>query len=136
MTDWIWTEVFERNQLMKKILRKGCYAALMLCLTMCFGMTVQAKGEETIKTGVYAESVDLSGKTKEEAIAAIDAFVEELAQVEVTLLAADANEVVVTAGDLGITWTNTEVVDDALQLGTQGNIIERYKALKDLEHDN
>ena len=78
MTERIRTELFERNQLMKKILRKGCYAALMLCLAMCFGMTVQAKGEETIKTGVYAESVDLSGKTKEEAIAAIDAFVEEL----------------------------------------------------------
>ena len=136
MTERIRTELFGRDQLMKKILRKGCYAALMLCLAMCFGMTVQAKGEETIKTGVYAESVDLSGKTKEEAIAAIDAFVEELAQVEVTLLAADSNKVVVTVGDLGISWINREVVDEALQLGTQGNIIERYKALKDLEHDN
>lgn len=121
---------------MRKSLKKGCLGLLLLGLTLFFGMTVQAKGDDTVKTGVYAECVDLSGKTRTEAIAAIEAYVEDLKLVEVTLLAADNNEIVTTAGELGIVWTNTGLVDEALSLGTQGNIIERYKALKDLEHEN
>ena len=116
-------------------MKKGCYALLLAVMTLMFGMTVQAKTNDTIKSGIYADSVDLSGKTSAEAEAAIEAYVEELKSVEVTLLAADNNEVKTTAGDLGITWSNKELVSEARELGTQGNIIERYKMLKDLEHD-
>lgn len=121
---------------MKKRIRKGYYGILLLVMMLCWGMTVQAEGQNTIKAGVFADEVDLSGKTKTEAVAAIEAHVEELKQVEVTLLVADDKEVVTTAGDLGITWTNSELVDEALELGTQGNIIQRYKMLKDLEYEN
>ncbi|MBQ2803723.1 MAG: VanW family protein [Lachnospiraceae bacterium] len=121
---------------MKRSINKGCFSVLLVAMTLFFGMTVQAKGEETIKTGVYADGVDLSGKTAQEATAAIEAYVEALKPVELTLLAADNNEVITTAGELGITWTNTEVVSEALEIGTQGNIIERYKILKDLEQEN
>ena len=120
---------------MKKYMKKGCYALLLAVMTLMFGMTAQAKTNDTIKSGIYADSVDLSSKTSAEAEAAIDAYVEELKSVEITLLAADNNEVKTTAGDLGITWSNRELVSEALELGTQGNIIERYKMLKDLEHD-
>ena len=120
---------------MKKYMKKGCYALLLAVMTLMFGMTVQAKTNDTIKSGIYADSVDLSGKTSAEAEAAIEAYVEELKSVEITLLAADNNEVKTTAGDLGITWSNKELVSEARELGTQGNIIERYKMLKDLEHD-
>ncbi len=121
---------------MKMNIRKGCYGVLLVVLTLFWGMSVQAKGDDTIKTGVYAEKVDLSGKTRAEANAAIEAYVEELKQVEITLLAADNNEVKTTAGELGIAWTNTQLVDEAMDLGSHGNIIERYKMLKDLEHEN
>ena len=121
---------------MRKSIKKGLYGILLLSLSLFFGMTVQAKGSDTIKTGIYAESVDLSGKTRVEAKAAIEAYVEDLKSVEITFLAADNNEVTTTAGELGIVWTNTDVVEEALELGTHGNIIERYKALKDLEHEN
>lgn len=120
---------------MKKYMKKGCYALLLAVMALMFGMTAQAKTNDTIKSGIYADSVDLSGKTSAEAEAAIEAYVEELKSVEVTLLAADNNEVKTTAGDLGITWSNKELVSEARELGTQGNIIERYKMLKDLEHD-
>lgn len=117
-------------------MRKGFSSVLILVMTLMLGMTVQAESKDTIKTGVYAESVDLSGKTEAEATAAIEAYVEQLKQVEITLLAADNNEVVTTAGEMGIVWENTDVVEEALELGTHGNIIERYKMLKDLEHEN
>ena len=40
------------------------------------------------------------------------------------------------ADDIGLYWSNTGVVEEAYGLGHQGNIIERYKALKDLQHEN
>ncbi len=121
---------------MKKQIGKGSFGVLVLLCTLMGGVTAQAEGEQTVKPGIYADTVDLSGLTKEEATSAIEAYVEGLKSVEITLLAADDNQVVVTAGDLGINWTNKEIVSEALELGAQGNIIERYKVLKDLEHEN
>ena len=43
--------------------RKGFYGILLLTLTMLFGMTAQAKTDDTIKTGIYAGDVELSGMT-------------------------------------------------------------------------
>ena len=37
---------------------------------------------------------------------------------------------------LGLVWTNPEIIDEAAKMGTEGNIIQRYKALRDLEHEN
>lgn len=121
---------------MKKNWKKGGFGVLLLLCTMMFGITVQAESDITIKKGVYADCVELSGLTKEEATQAVEAYVDELAQIEITLIAADENAVIVTAGDLGISWTNSEIMEEAVFLGTQGNVIQRYKALKDLENDN
>ena len=54
----------------------------------------------------------------------------------ITLLAANDHDVTTTAGDLGVTWKNPELVQEALELGTHGNVIERYKILMDLQHEN
>ena len=35
-----------------------------------------------------------------------------------------------------MTWKNPELVQEALELGTHGNVIERYKILMDLQHEN
>ena len=100
------------------------------------GLEARAASEDTIKTGIFADNVELSGMTKEEATQAVNDYVESLKGVEITLLAADGKEVVTTAGALGITWENRELVTEALEIGTHGNIIERYKVMKDLEHEN
>ena len=96
---------------MKKWKKRGGFFVLAAVCTLMLGMTVQAESEATVKPGVYADSVELSGLTGREAKAAIEAYVEDLKLVEITLLAANDNEVVVTAGDMGITWSNTEIVD-------------------------
>ena len=124
------------RSIMKKMYRKGMQGVLLLSLTLLFGMTVQAKTEDTIKTGIYAGDVELSGMTAEEATAAIEEHVESLNEVEITLIAANDHQVTTTAGDLGVTWKNPELVQEALELGTHGNVIERYKILMDLQHEN
>lgn len=84
--------------------RKGFYGILLLTLTMLFGMTAQAKTDDTIKTGIYAGDVELSGMTAQEATAVIEEHIESLKDVEITLLAANDHDVTITAGDLGVTW--------------------------------
>ncbi len=121
---------------MKKWKKRGGFFVLAAVCMLMFGISAQAEEKATVKPGVYADNVDLSGLTKEEARAAIEAYIENLKSVEITLLAADNHEVVVTAGDFGIAWSNEELVEEALELGAHGNVIQRYKALKDLEHEN
>jgi len=121
---------------MGKLLKTGCFAAAAVVLALSFGTTAWAKENEVIKQGVYADDIDLSGKSTDQAAAAISAYVESLRETEITLTAAAGNQVVVKAGDMGITWANPELVDKAVALGTQGNVIQRYKILKDLEHEN
>lgn len=118
---------------MGKIWKVG---GLMLCgmlFAFSWSSDVQAAGEETIKTGVYAGEIDLSGKTVDEAKSAISFYVEELGNTEITLETVDGKTVTVTAGELGVTWANTELVEEAYAVGRSGNVIERYKLLKDLE---
>ena len=121
---------------MKKFKRAGFLSALLFCCFLLFGGSVSAKEEERIKTGVYAGEVNLSGMTKAEAEAAVEEYVQGLEAVEITLVAAAQHQVTVTAGELGITWANPELTEEAVTLGIHGNVVQRYKVLKDLEHEN
>lgn len=38
-----------------------------------------------------------------------------------------------TAADLGISFSNLNVVDEAIDVGRSGNLIKRYKDKKDLQ---
>lgn len=97
---------------------------------------VSAKQQDAIQNGVYAGELSLAGMSEEEARSAVTAYVDTLRDREITLLLAGEASVTVTAGELGVAWSNPELVEEALLLGTQGNIVARYKALKDLEHEN
>lgn len=120
----------------KKIERSGLCFALMLVCFLLFGMPVRAEGTETIKPGIYAGDIELSGMTEEQAKAAVEAYVESLKDTQIVLQYGTVAEVTVTAGELGIAWANAEIVTEAAEIGTRGNVIERYKVLKDLEHEN
>lgn len=121
---------------MKKGFRKQIFAALTVVMTLSFGMTVHAAEKDTIKTGIFAGDIELSGMSAEQADAALTTYIDGLREMEITLLAGGNHPVVVTAGDLGIEWANPGLVSEALEVGTRGNVIERYKILKDLEHEN
>lgn len=122
---------------MKKwMIRAALFSCLAAVLLLFPALEAEAKKENTIKAGIYAGDISLAGMTEEEAKAAVEEYVASLAGTEIGLIAADGNEVIVTAADLGVSWGNTEIVEEAAMLGTQGNIVQRYKALKDLEHEN
>lgn len=121
---------------MKNRWRRGWSFLLFSVCFLFLGFTVQAEEEARIKPGIYAGTVELSGMTAVEAENAVSAYVDALQDTEITFLAAEGHEVVVTAGELGIAWANPELVKEALEIGSHGNVIERYKILKDLEHEN
>lgn len=106
-------------------------AGLMFCGTTSYAKTTS----DEIAMGVFVEDVDVSGMTKEEAKAAVDEYMAGKAEEKITLMVGE-NKLDVSRADLGVAWNNEEIIDEALALGKSGNLIKRYKALKDLEFDN
>jgi vancomycin resistance protein YoaR len=109
-----------------------------LCLILAPIKVAQAQEQEVahMQKGVYADGIDLSGMTSGEASDAILTYVDSLGDAQITLIAGGGNEVTTTPKALGMTWANPELVQEALSLGRTGNVVERYKVQKDLEHEN
>ena len=91
------------------------------------------KKENTIESGIYVGDIDLSGMTASEAKREVATFVSTLEDAQITLVAVGDQTVVVTGAELGVTWKNQDVVDLAVGVGKQGNVVQRYKALTDLK---
>ena len=120
-------------------MKNKIFAGLLLSLMagmMFAGTTSYAKPtSDKIAIGVYADEVNLSGMTKEEAAEAIDAYILEKSEEKITITAGN-EELEVSRGDLGVAWGNQDVVEEAYGLGKSGILIKRYKAIKDLEFEN
>lgn len=121
---------------MKKFLNLCLLACLCILATICMPTKgAIASASDVVVNGVYIEDVNISGMSKSEAQAAIEAYIEELKQKGVAILVDD--EVVYgTIGDMGLTYDYGECLEEALGLGKNGNLIKRYKDLKDIEHGN
>ncbi len=92
--------------------------------------------DNTIADRVYIGDIAVGGMTEEEARAAVGDFVADLADDVITLTAGDYS-VEATVGDLGMTWAEEDDrITEAVTLGKTGNLIDRYKVLKDLEHED
>lgn len=121
---------------MRKYLKK--LGLLLFAVIMITGadISAQAKEENRIKEGIYISGIDVSGMTETEAEEAVSDYTERLKPTIITLQVANGEEVQTTAGDLGLTWTNREIVKEAVAIGQEGNVIARYKVMKDLQYDN
>lgn len=116
---------------------KGMLCIFLSCLVIgLMGIQVRAQEENKILSGIYIEDISLEGKTAEEARKMIEDYVVALCQKEITLIAVGGNEVKITPADIGFYWSNKEIVDEAAAIGQRGNIVQRYKAAKDLEYQN
>ncbi len=117
-------------------------AALSLgILAGAFGFSSEADAAATdvIAQNVYAGDenvkIDLSGKTLDEAYDAVSEYVDSLKSSQFHFNANDV-DALATAGDFGVSWNNDGIIKAAFDLGKTGNIIDRYKAHKDLEHED
>jgi vancomycin resistance protein YoaR len=113
------------------------YTVIVLSISfVLFGKAFYAYAAEnkTITKGVFIDEVDVSGMTTEEAEEAVDEFVNELRKKEL-IIRVDENSVTTTLGDLGYSYKLNNVIEQALELGTTGNLIKRYKDLKDVAYE-
>ena len=109
-----------------------CVADTNIQNVMAYGMN----DNNQIHKGIYVESMDLSGMTSEQAVSTVNKYVNSLKDKEIELQAVENASVIVSAGELGLKWENDGIVEEAAGLGREGNIVQRYKELKDLEHSN
>ena len=106
--------------------------AVAVCALLAAPVSMRAQETETIEDGVYIGNIYVGGMTEEEAVSAVEAYVESADSAEMTLKTGDKS-VSVTAADLGISFSNLNVVDEAIDVGRSGNLIKRYKDKKDLQ---
>lgn len=93
-------------------------------------------GNNTVQNGISLNGTDLSGKTREEVQAVADEVLTRDKDAVITLHGrTDDENVTVSAGNLGLTWSNADVVDQIMNYGHAANIIARYKQEKDLEQN-
>jgi vancomycin resistance protein YoaR len=108
---------------------------LLLISFLLGGNAVYASAKEndnTICKGVFIDEVDVSGMTKAEAEVAIDDFVENLKTRGIAIMVGE-DIVYTTLGDFDYNYDPNDNIEQALALGKSGNLIKRYKDLKDIE---
>lgn len=111
---------------------KGSLLLAICLLAMTSSMTVCAAGE-TILKGVSIDKLDVSGMTREEALAALESYEKNLGGQSIKLGIGD-NVIEAKLSDLGVTFDNEDLVDEAIGVGHAGNIVKRYKDQKDLQY--
>lgn len=122
----------ERAIVMKKL------SVMVLTAFIAAGFAVmpaQAK-EGKIEAGIYVDDIDISGMTETEAGEAIEAYVSTFGDAQITLHAPEEGEITVSAADLGLKWGNREILEEAANFGRDGDILQCYKELRDLEYKN
>ena len=91
--------------------------------------------DSVIADRIFIGDVAVGGMTDDEATAAVEKYVDDLADEKITLTINDVS-VEATAADLGLSWQDTESVQNAVAYGKSGKLIARYKAKKDLENED
>ncbi len=116
----------------------ACITGLLagiLCLPV-FQLNAEAKAKERsqVPNGISVNGEDLSGAAMENLEAELESIAKKLSQGKITL-SIDGNAVETTLGDLGIEadWKETE--EKIKAVGNKGNIVVRYKELKDAERE-
>lgn len=107
----------------------------LTALLLVVSMPVHAK-EDKVQTGIYVNDMNLSGMTVEEARQMVQSYVDSFADAQITLHAVEEGTIVTTASELGLKWGNEEILEEAVRFGRDGDILQCYKELKDLEHQN
>jgi len=118
---------------MKKLFKYIIPAAFFLMLLFKPDSAYADEKEATIAKGVYIDTVDIGGMTVKEAQAALKKHIESLRGKSFAVLIGDAT-LVVTMEELDYKYEPNNYIEQAVKLGKAGNLIQRYKDNKDIEH--
>ena len=76
---------------------------------------------------VYIENIDVTDMTEDEADAAVKKKMEELSA-DTIVFHGGCHTYETTAGELGLAYANTNIVKEALSIGTKGSALKRFLA--------
>lgn len=118
------------------VMKKLFVTGLAAFAAVSFGVIPAQAKEEKMEAGIYVDDIDISGMTKSEAEEAIDAYVAAYGDAQITLHAPEEGEIKTSAAELGLKWGNREILEEAAYFGRDGDILQCYKELRDLEYKN
>lgn len=122
----------------RKNLIIGIVAAVLLVASGCAGVAMahvsQTTKQEGYFAGVQLEGMELGGLSKEEAASTLETYWTELLNTEVELGVGEKSETV-TLGELGLTYKNQDVLEEAYGLGREGNLIQKYLDINSLKKE-
>lgn len=127
---------------MKKMQRARAFVVtgLSIFAGMCVlghgTVRAEAETEEVISSGIYVEGIDMSGMTRNQAVSTLESYAYRVLEENnlIHIQYDNVAEKTPSAGMLGGEWSNREIVDEMLDYGNHGNVVERYKSRKDLEN--
>lgn len=114
----------------------GLFALICSMLFFLVGYTYinEVMDKDIIYDGIYIDEIDVGGFTKEEAYSKIDEYIESKRNATLLLRFEDHVEEI-PLYELGFDAVNKDVIEEAFDYGKEGNVIKRYKAIKDLKKE-
>lgn len=90
--------------------------------------------KNSICENVYIDTLNIGNMSKEQAQEALDAYVAKLGQTEV-IVKVNENQVKTTLNKLGFAVDEHSYIEDAMNAGKEGNLIQRFNDLRKIKTD-
>ncbi len=121
----------------KSIIIGSVVAAVLVVAAIIAGVfshMSKVASKECYFTGVQVEGIELGGLFKEEAQTKLDEYWNQLIKTEVEI-STGKNTEKITLEELGISYSNQDVLTEAFALGREGSLIQKYLDIKNLEKE-
>lgn len=116
----------------KKTAYKIMLFAICFFSTMIVSKVSAAEEDEAITQGIYIDSIHIGGMTETQARDAVQDYINNLKSKTVTVNIEDKSETI-SLDDLAYSEGKNDFIEQAMKIGKEGNLIKRYKDLKDVE---
>lgn len=122
-----------RRQVVAAVIAIILAIAMIVPLLVVTVSAAETQTQRTVQDGITLEGQSVGGMTRDQVQALADSILEQRRSATITIHGMDDENVTVSAGNLGMTWTNSDLADTIIDYGHAANIIARYKQEKDLE---
>lgn len=109
-------------------------AVVALVTVFVSGVDIALADEEAkVVNGVYVDGISIGGMTFEEAHNALEEYSKKRGEAKITIKC-DDSVVETTMAQFGYVMKKNDFIEHGMNVGTSGNVIQRYKELKDVEN--
>jgi vancomycin resistance protein YoaR len=116
----------------KMIFTAAIFFAALFWICAASAKDVEAAQSDTAADNIYVENICVAGMNEEEINAVVQQKMAEYSASVITINVG-SQAVDVTAGELGLYQTNTDIASKILSIGNSGNIWQRYAVNKELD---